>query len=283
MTIKTIKEDWAIIPNKIVVVIMAFKGDDSCLKQCLRGLEEQIKKGYNLEIHILDDANNPLNPDDYKGYHYRKTFFQRNKNLNGVSCTLGMLMEFLRISRESRAEFILKVDSDMYIRSLDRFLEPLKENKDLVLGFKLNPRMNYVAGVTYLLPVKGLYNAIRGFNEWFNNESKTEDFIAHCPEDWAITRVVSEVNDYTLLQWDNSENPEFWLMTPFNFLEVDKEGNVSPLSYSKCSMYDFVNFGNRYEIKEGTEVGTLLERMSSREIAGKFMKEFMDFDLLNQF
>ena len=53
MTIKTIKEEWATIPNKIAVVIMAFKGDDSCLKQCLRGLEEQIKKGYNLEIHIL--------------------------------------------------------------------------------------------------------------------------------------------------------------------------------------------------------------------------------------
>lgn len=284
MTIKSIKEDWATIKNKIAVVIMSFKGDDSCLKQCLRGLEEQKKKGYDLEIHILDDANTPLNPDDYKGYHYRKTFFPRNKNLNGVACTLGMLMEMLRIARETRAEYILKVDSDMFIRSLDRFLKPIKEDRNLVLGFKLNPQMNYVAGVTYLLPTIGLYNAIRGFNDWFKNESENEDsFIKHCPEDWAITRCVAETNNFPLVQWDNSEKPQNWLMCPFNFLEVENLEEINPLSFCKCAMYDFVNFGNRYEITEDTKIGEYLNEMDSREIAGYLMEKFIDFDLLNQF
>jgi hypothetical protein len=78
-------------------------------------------------------------------------------------------MEMVRISRQSNAEYIMKVDSDMYIRSLDRFLEPLKTNKNSVIGFRLNKVMNYVAGVTYILPSQGLYNAVKNFGNWYKN------------------------------------------------------------------------------------------------------------------
>jgi hypothetical protein len=48
---------------------------------------------------------------------------------------MGMLMDMLRAARESKAEYILKIDSDMYIRTLDRFLKPLKDDTTPVIGF----------------------------------------------------------------------------------------------------------------------------------------------------
>lgn len=186
---------------------MSFSGDKACLTQCLRGIREQIKKGYDLHTYIIDDANNPLDltEDELKDLHYRKSYFPRNCNLNGTSCAHGMLMEMLRCSRECKAEYVLKVDSDMYIRSLDRFLTPLEQDPNAIIGFKLSKTMNYAAGVTYLLPTAGLYTAIKDFHKWWKNEKEnTQDWITHCPEDWAITRCVTITNDFTMYQWDNS-------------------------------------------------------------------------------
>jgi hypothetical protein len=127
--------------------------------------------------------------------------------------------------------------------------------------------MNYAAGVTYLLPSKGLYNAIKNFQMWYKEEQNTSP---HCPEDWAITRCMATVNNYTLYQWDNYSDPQQWLLTPFNFTDI-KSGNFS-LSFAKCAMYDFVNFGNRHE----------LNVENPREVAADIMQRFIDYDLLNE-
>lgn len=272
LQIQTVENDYNFIKGKIAVVIMTFSKDSGCLKQCIRGIEEQIKKGYNLEIFILDDGNSPLNREDFLEYNYRKTYFNRNNNLNGLQCSHGMLIEFLRIARQCRAQYVMKVDSDMYIRSLANFMKPLQENEDLVIGFKLNPLMDYVAGVTYLLPSKGLYNAIKNFYSWYSGDIKSDGFIPHYPEDRTITRCISETNNYTLYQWQNSVNPHSWLLAPFNFNEVETSSTINPLILSRFTMYDFVNFGNRHEIKD---------QQHSRTIAAYWMKTFIDFDLLN--
>lgn len=135
----------------------------------------------------------------------------------------------------------------MYIRCLDRFLAPLKENPDKVIGFRLTTKMNYAAGVLYLLPTKGLYNTLKNFGSWLNKENGIDnEFPKHCPEDWAITRSVAAINNFTLTQWDNAQNPENWLLSPFNYSELKSDGSISILSMTRFQLYDFVNFGNRH-------------------------------------
>lgn len=185
-----------------------------------------------------------------------------------------MLIEMARIARESKAEYILKVDSDMFIRSLDNFLSPLEEDSKQVIGFRLNDRMNYCAGVTYLLPSQGLYNAVKSFNTWLSNARENDPlFVEHCPEDWAITRCVAEINGYTMYQINNATDPHNWLLSPFVFKEIRSDGSISPLTLSRFQMYDFVNFGNRYE----------LDCDNPREVAANCMKKFADFDLTNSY
>ena len=272
MNIETFSEyHWQPIKGKIAVFIMTFSGDEGCLTQCLRALDEQ-RKSRDIEIFILDDASSPLEsvPD---GVHYRKTYFNRHGNLNGTECAHGELMEMCRCARESRAEYVMKVDSDMIIRSLTNFLAPLETDRHQVIGFKLTKTMNYCAGVTYIMPSMGLYKAIREFSAWYREAQADPMWIAHCPEVWAVSRCVAKVNGYQMTQHDQSIHPENWLLSPFNFDEMREDGSISPLTLTRYTLYDFVNFGNRYE----------MDVENPREVAAMCMKKFVDFDLLNTF
>lgn len=264
---------WLSIKNKIAIFIMSFSGDEGCLFQCVRALEK-LSPRYDFEIFVIDDGHSPLE-NIPENVHYSKSFFNRNGNLNGTECAHGMLMEMLRCARACGAEYVMKVDSDMIIRNLDNFLHPLSINPEQVIGFKLNPSMNYAAGVSYLLPVNGLYETIKKFGIWFNDEKEKEWFAPHCPEDWAISRCVASVNGYPLYQFNQADNPQNWLMSPFNFddVQINDTGIIIPrLTFVRFRLYDFVNFGNRYQLKCD----------NPREVAAMCMKEFLDFEELCQ-
>lgn len=160
----------------------------------------------------------------------------------------------------------------MLVLNFERFMQPLKENPLSVIGFKLNARMQYAAGVCYILPVTGLYEAIRGFHMWYEAESAREDFATHCPEDWAITRAVSALNDYPLLLFNQVDKPSSWLLSPFNYDEImlgDTNGeiHIHPLIHQRFLIYDFINFGNRYQIA----------RPEARDIAATCMGLYLSF------
>ena len=259
---------WQSKRNKIAIFFMAFSGDTQCLKQAVRAIN-RLKDRYDFEIFVLDDANSPMT-DVPAGCKKSLSFFNRNGNLNGAECAHGMLIHMLRCARDCKAEYILKVDSDMIIKDLDNFLRPLEYNREQVIGFKLSPQMNYVAGVCYLLPVNALYETIKHFRAWFNHELTKEDCPKHCPEDWAITRSVSTINNIPLLQYNQVDESQNWLMSPFNYTETkisDDAIDIPNLSLARFSMYDFVNFGNRHQI----------ESEKPREIAATCMKRFNDF------
>lgn len=284
MNIKNNSFCYPVEKGKIAVCLMTFGGDEKCLTYCLRYLRKQ-KKFYNMDFYLLDDANHPLEnpPSDC---HYWKTYFDRQGNLNGVECAQGMLIEFLKIARESKAEYIMKVDCDMAIRNLTNFLLPLENDPLQVVGFQLREGMKYAAGVTYILPTCGIYNAIKLFHKWHKVEKEnaktdtTLDFVEgafpdHCPEDWAITRCVAWTNDWKLNLWSNTkqEPSENWLLSPFNFDELRKDGSINPVCLSRYQLYDFVNFGNRYQ----------LEVENPREVAAHCFRIFYNFDLKNTF
>ena len=256
------------IKNKLAICIFTFKGDNRCVSQCIKALEKH-RANLVFDIFLIDDGLCPLD-DIPENVFYSKSHYFRNGNLNGAECAQGQMMEMLRCARKASAEYVMKLDSDMIVNSFDNFLAPLWENPDSVVGFKLNPRMNYVAGVCYVFPVKGLYNGIRDFAVWYKKESETEEFAAHCPEDWAVSRCITAVNDYTMIQFNQVENSENWLLSPFDFdiLEDVENIKIHPLIWHRYRIYDFVNFGNRYQLK----------CENPREVAAECMKQYMDFE-----
>lgn len=255
--------------GKFAFCIFSFAGDAGCLSYCVERLH-MLAYPTTFDIHVFDDAEHPLQSIPH-GVTYHKTYFQRNGNLNGTECAQGMLMAMLQAARESHAEYICKIDSDMLVIDFTRFMKPLEENPLSVVGFKLNERMNYAAGVCYTLPVAGLYEAIRGFHAWYEEESACEDFAPHSPEDWAITRAVAALNDYPLLQFNQVDNPSSWLLSPFNYdeisINVDGASLIHPLIYQRFLIYDFINFGNRYQIA----------RPDARDIAATCMGMYLSF------
>ena len=58
MKTEILHEEWNTVKGKIAVFIMSFSGDKPCLTQCLRGIEQQQKKGYNIEVFKIAIENN---------------------------------------------------------------------------------------------------------------------------------------------------------------------------------------------------------------------------------
>lgn len=255
--------------GKYAICIFTFGGDSGCLATCVERLHK-LQYPRNFEIFVFDDGQNPLEQVPANVY-YQRTYFNRNGNLNGTECAHGILMALLHAARQARAEYVMKIDSDMLVLNFERFLKPLKENPLSVIGFKLNDKMQYAAGVCYAMPVEGLYNAVKGFSAWYTRESETEEFAPHCPEDWGVTRSVSAINDYKLILFNQVTNPEHWLLSPFNYDEIllddDGKPNIHPLIFQRFMIYDFINFGNRYQ----------LTCENAREIASDCMSQYLTF------
>lgn len=55
-----------------------------------------LKSQYDIDIFIIDDANMPMSfiPENVV---YIKTSFNRNRNLNGKECLIGMIQEYEKI------------------------------------------------------------------------------------------------------------------------------------------------------------------------------------------
>ena len=257
---------WTFEKDKIAACIFTFKDDEPCLHECVRALR-RLQKKHNIEIFIFDDSEHPIE-NVPEGVHYRKTYFDRKGNLNGEECAQGQMIEFLIAARQCQAEYILKIDCDTIIRSLDRFLSPLKVERDSVVGFQITRFMDYCAGSMYLLPTVKLYNAIRNFVPFMAEERTKSTFISHVPEDRTITRCVMAQGS-TMRLFDNVEHPENWIFAPYNFRELDTETlTASHISLRRYCIYDVVNFGNRQELMPE----------NARAIAGKAMKLFNDME-----
>ena len=269
MTPQILTTPYEMERGKFAICIFTFGGDSGCLESCVKRLH-QLKYPNNFEIFLFDDGEHPLERVP-ANVNYQRTYFHRNGNLNGTECTHGILMALLQAARQTHAEYVIKIDSDMLVLNFERFLKPLEENPLSVVGFKLNEKMQYAAGVCYAMPSSGLYDAVKGFSAWYAQESESEEFAPHCPEDWGVTRSVCAINDYKLILFNQVTNPEHWLLSPFNYDEIliDDNGKttIHPLIFQRFMIYDFINFGNRYQIAYE----------NAREIASECMAQYLTF------
>lgn len=108
-------KDYLVIAN-----IMCYKGDQEILEYCVRALLGVFKNN-PLEIYVMDDDNNPMDSKNVRWLkklspcvHYEQTHFERNRNLNGMPCIVGMMEKFIEHAN-GRDALNLKVDPDTIV------------------------------------------------------------------------------------------------------------------------------------------------------------------------
>jgi hypothetical protein len=108
---------------KIPCCIFTFSGDALPLRECVNGA---IAAG--LAPYVFDDINSPLPRHvstwitENGGFHILTTF-NRNGNLNGTACAIGIVRSMVQSMILSRSKIALKIDSDTLILDAKPFTE----------------------------------------------------------------------------------------------------------------------------------------------------------------
>lgn len=109
----------------IPVCIFTYSGDTFLLPLCVEAVLTTLPEA---EVYIIDDRNAPIPSRqrkkicNQKRVHYQRSNFQRNNNLRGKQCVIGMLEIMESVGRKS--EFVIKLDTDTLLLGrgwLDQF------------------------------------------------------------------------------------------------------------------------------------------------------------------
>ena len=100
------------------LVYFCYRGDEVLLGMALQAAERLRRRGDAVTVYLLDDVKAPLEVVP-PGVVYKRTSFERGGNLNGLECIVGMVDEYERILRVGGHEWLVKVDCDTFLNSLD--------------------------------------------------------------------------------------------------------------------------------------------------------------------
>ena len=113
--------------------IYCYREDYKCLELCIG----QIRRvDPDFLIYLFDDGSAPLlrcHIPKGKDVIYKKTYFQRRRNLNGLECVRGMLSCMKDIPG---TDPIVKVDADTLIMSIDEISKSLSDRRMLAGGYQ---------------------------------------------------------------------------------------------------------------------------------------------------
>lgn len=147
----------------ITYCIFTYKEDAPMVEQCIRGLKLLGSREQN--IFVFDDGRNPTQIP-LRGCQYRRTYFNRNGNLNGQECTQGELKCMGEAVYHTGADLIIKIDSDIILNSLDwvqTTYNPLVRH----IGFHIGEEKHHISGCCYSLPahkIKDMLSKLEGLN-----------------------------------------------------------------------------------------------------------------------
>lgn len=99
--------------NKVAFVWFTFDGDADCLLTSVESVRRM--HGAEVPICLYDDAAHPLSQEVVRLVRptvYEQTDFNRQGNLNGKACILGMLNCLQGAGRVTQSTWISKIDSD---------------------------------------------------------------------------------------------------------------------------------------------------------------------------
>ena len=122
--------------KKIAVCYFSYWKDKEFLNNSLKVLEKTIERHpeYDIKVYVFDDGRCDK--------HLKKkelncsptlitTNFDRKGNLNGFECIDGMFKEYVNIMKKFEFDYVIKLDSDCVLNSLDFIYaveEELKKN-----------------------------------------------------------------------------------------------------------------------------------------------------------
>lgn len=110
--------------KKIAVCYFSYWKDLDFLNESLKVLESTISRHpeYEVKTYVFDDARcdkRLKKKDIYGSPTLVSTSFDRKGNLNGFECIDGMFKEYKKIMEKFDFDYLIKLDSDCVINSLD--------------------------------------------------------------------------------------------------------------------------------------------------------------------
>ena len=182
---KTIKTERSIKKMKIAMLFFSYKNDEQLLAQALRAVPRlrELNPNDTIDIYVRDDATAPMSkaPD---GVDYKQTTFNRCGNLNGLDCVEGMAGEYSAIIEAGGYDWLVKLDCDTYLNSLDWLRDNDPERTTHVGTVTIS---NYAAGACYAVSRLGAQQ----LQQHLQNEiTRKRISIAYC-EDKVISRLLN--------------------------------------------------------------------------------------------
>ena len=110
--------------KKIAICYFSYHEDIDFLKLSLSSLQKTIEKydDYETKIYVFDDGRckEKIKKEDLPvPCSLIQTNFNRNGNLNGFDCINGMFTEYVKLSQDFEYDYLIKLDSDCVLNSLD--------------------------------------------------------------------------------------------------------------------------------------------------------------------
>ena len=110
--------------KKIAVCYFSYWKDIDFLNESLKVLEDTIARHpeYEVKTYVFDDARarqRLKKKDIYGSPTLISTTFDRKGNLNGFECIDGMFNEYKKIAAKFDYDYLIKLDSDCVLNSLD--------------------------------------------------------------------------------------------------------------------------------------------------------------------
>lgn len=103
---------------KVALCYFTYSNDAPLLELALQAVPRLRAQGHAVDVYIIDDAASPMK-EPPAGSRYWQTHFDRKGNLNGSECICGMVDVYNAIFKNSVYEWVIKVDSDTFVNSLD--------------------------------------------------------------------------------------------------------------------------------------------------------------------
>lgn len=136
----------------IFVNIFTYKGDEEIVSYAARSAK--LVFGDECEVNVIDDSNNPIG-QKYKdilkehNIQYRTSTFNRNHNLNGKECCVGILEEIVKSTNGDKTGISIKLDSDTLIFKRALFDAFIKD--DQIAYMASNRPQGVFSGICYCI------------------------------------------------------------------------------------------------------------------------------------
>lgn len=232
-----------------IVNVMTYKEDGDMVYWCLRSVLDVFRK-VPVEIYVMDDSNNPMDAVQVERIlsldpcvKYERTTFERNRNLNGRSCVVGMMEKFVEHAA-GREALNIKIDPDTILLGRRIFNEFWNiENT----GYCASSRPGcYFSGVVYMWKSDAAERALEIINkggiDHLPEDKGPEDFIIGVLLSLGALPRLSTL----IRSWDNDAKKGYSAAWPFSITEAQHDSCVA-LYYK---LYDFVTMGNWFAYRE---------------------------------